>query len=145
MSNQRLHVAAASALESLSSGGVRLKPGKRGGSSVANSPCSSGSVSPIPIPVIAISPGDESSESDIDAEPAKIFHRRVSTKRNANSSVNTIFKANKTKTKNKILSAKKRTKTKQNTFLTILSAQKFYGKPSFTVCVLSFGSLFFFI
>ncbi|XP_073819410.1 diacylglycerol kinase eta isoform X3 [Musca autumnalis] len=57
------------------------------GSSGGSSACSSGSVSPIPIPVIAISPGDESSESEIEAEPAKIFHRRVSTKRNVNSSV----------------------------------------------------------
>ncbi|KAI9580740.1 hypothetical protein GQX74_013241 [Glossina fuscipes] len=49
--------------------------------------CSSGSVSPLPIPVIAISPGDESSESEIETEPAKIFHRRVSTKRNVGKSV----------------------------------------------------------
>lgn len=72
MSNQRLRVA--DNIESR---------GRSGGSSA----CSSGSVSPIPIPVIAISPGDESSESEIEAEPARIFHRRVSTKRNVNSSV----------------------------------------------------------
>lgn len=59
--------------------------GNRSGDS--SSACSSASVSPIPIPVIAISPGDESSESEIEAEPAKIFHRRVSTKRYVNSSV----------------------------------------------------------
>ncbi|XP_053969270.1 diacylglycerol kinase eta-like [Anastrepha ludens] len=49
-------------------------------SSGRNSACSSGSVSPIPI--IAISTGDESSESEIEAEPVRIFHRRLSTKRN---------------------------------------------------------------
>ncbi|XP_037942934.1 diacylglycerol kinase eta-like [Teleopsis dalmanni] len=52
-------------------------------SSGRSSACSSGSISPIPI--IAISPGDESSESEIETEPARIFHRRVSTKRNINS------------------------------------------------------------
>lgn len=50
-----------------------------------SSVCSSASVSPIPI--ISISPGDDSSESEIETEPAKSFHRRVSTKRNINSSV----------------------------------------------------------
>lgn len=54
-------------------------------SSGQSSACSSGSVSPVPvIPIIAISrDGDESeSESEIETEPARIFHRRMSTKRN---------------------------------------------------------------
>lgn len=54
-------------------------------SSGQSSACSSGSVSPVPIiPIIAISrDGDESeSESEIETEPARIFHRRLSTKRN---------------------------------------------------------------
>ncbi|XP_013118345.1 diacylglycerol kinase eta isoform X1 [Stomoxys calcitrans] len=80
MSNQGLlRVAAINATNRSSGGG--------GGRSAGSSTCSSASVSPIPIPVIAISPGDDSSESEIEAEPAKIFHRRVSTKRNVNSSV----------------------------------------------------------
>ncbi|XP_050317995.1 diacylglycerol kinase eta-like [Bactrocera neohumeralis] len=54
-------------------------------SSGRNSACSSGSVSPIP--TIAISTGDESSESEIETEPARIFHRRLSTKRNINAAV----------------------------------------------------------
>uniref|UniRef100_A0A1A9ZRS9 PH domain-containing protein n=1 Tax=Glossina pallidipes TaxID=7398 RepID=A0A1A9ZRS9_GLOPL len=64
--------------------------GGGGGGSITSgisSICSSGSGSPLPIPVIAISPGDESSESEIETEPAKIFHRRVSTKRNVGKSV----------------------------------------------------------
>lgn len=90
MSNQRLHVATAT-LDVRGGRGARFVPGRSGvgggsGSGVSST-CSSGSVSPIPIPVIAISPGDESSESEIETEPAKIFHRRVSTKRNVNSSV----------------------------------------------------------
>ncbi|CAD6995986.1 unnamed protein product [Ceratitis capitata] len=51
-------------------------------SSGRNSACSSGSVSPIP--TIAISTGDESSESEIEAEPVRIIPRRVSLKRNLN-------------------------------------------------------------
>lgn len=54
-------------------------------SSGRNSACSSGSVSPIP--TIAISTGDESSESEIETEPARIFHRRLSTKRHINVAV----------------------------------------------------------
>uniref|UniRef100_A0A240SW77 PH domain-containing protein n=1 Tax=Glossina austeni TaxID=7395 RepID=A0A240SW77_GLOAU len=72
-------------VESICGGG-----GGGGGGSITSgisSICSSGSVSPLPIPVIAISPGDESSESEIETEPAKIFHRRVSTKRNVGKSV----------------------------------------------------------
>ncbi|XP_034487795.1 diacylglycerol kinase eta isoform X1 [Drosophila innubila] len=56
-------------------------------SSGLSSACSSGSISPVPIiPIIAISrDGDESeSESEIETEPARIFHRRMSTKRNNN-------------------------------------------------------------
>ncbi|XP_062121419.1 diacylglycerol kinase eta isoform X8 [Drosophila sulfurigaster albostrigata] len=56
-------------------------------SSGLSSACSSGSVSPVPIiPIIAISrDGDETeSESEIETEPARIFHRRMSTKRNSN-------------------------------------------------------------
>lgn len=92
MSNQRLHVATA-ALNVRAGGGVvggRFVPGRISAGSGVSSTCSSGSVSPIPIPVIAISPGDESSESEIETEPAKIFHRRVSTKRNVNSSVSIL-------------------------------------------------------
>lgn len=40
--------------------------------------------------VIAGSPADESSESEIEIESAKIFHRRISTKRDANNSVNNL-------------------------------------------------------
>lgn len=50
------------------------------GSGLNSSGCSSVSVSPLPIPIISISAGDDSSESDIDNEPALIFHRRLSTK-----------------------------------------------------------------
>lgn len=112
MSNQRLHVAANNLdVRGLSVGvggggggltaGARFIAGRNmgvvggsgggGSGSGVSSTCSSGSVSPIPIPVIAISPGDESSESEIETEPAKIFHRRVSTKRNVNSSVSILL------------------------------------------------------
>uniref|UniRef100_A0A1A9W1M3 PH domain-containing protein n=1 Tax=Glossina brevipalpis TaxID=37001 RepID=A0A1A9W1M3_9MUSC len=67
---------------------VENTSGDGGGSitSGISSICSSDSISPLPIPVISISPGDESSESEIETEPAKIFHRRVSTKRNVGKS-----------------------------------------------------------
>ncbi|XP_046804987.1 diacylglycerol kinase eta isoform X7 [Lucilia cuprina] len=87
MSNQRLHVATNRGGGGTGGGFLGTGGGARFVRSGASSTCSSGSVSPIPIPVIAISPGDESSESEIETEPAKIFHRRVSTKRNVNSSV----------------------------------------------------------
>lgn len=64
-----------------------LSPRNRTPSSGLSSVCSSGSISPVPIiPIIAISrDGDESeSESDIETEPARIFQRRMSTKRNNN-------------------------------------------------------------
>ncbi|KAM8704488.1 hypothetical protein ACLKA7_009007 [Drosophila subpalustris] len=64
-----------------------LSPRNRSLSSGLSSACSSGSISPVPIiPIIAISrDGDESeSESEIETEPARIFHRRMSTKRNNN-------------------------------------------------------------
>ncbi|XP_023034005.1 diacylglycerol kinase eta-like [Drosophila willistoni] len=56
-------------------------------SSGRSSACSSGSISPVPIiPIISISrDGDETeSESEIEMEPARIFQRRMSTKRNNN-------------------------------------------------------------
>lgn len=66
-----------------------LSPRQRSLSSGLSSACSSGSVSPVPIiPIISISrDGDESeTESEIDTEPARMFHRRMSTniKRNNN-------------------------------------------------------------
>lgn len=66
-----------------------LSPRQRSLSSGLSSACSSGSVSPVPIiPIISISrDGEESeTESEIDTEPARIFHRRMSThsKRNNN-------------------------------------------------------------
>ncbi|TDG47986.1 hypothetical protein AWZ03_005604 [Drosophila navojoa] len=66
-----------------------LSPRQRSLSSGLSSACSSGSVSPVPIiPIISISrDGEESeTESEIETEPARIFHRRMSThsKRNTN-------------------------------------------------------------
>ncbi|XP_022220052.2 diacylglycerol kinase eta isoform X5 [Drosophila obscura] len=52
-----------------------------------SSGCSSGSLSPVPIiPIISISrDGDDTeSESEIETEPARLFQRRMSTKRNNN-------------------------------------------------------------
>ncbi|EDW38197.1 GL12460 [Drosophila persimilis] len=56
-------------------------------SSGRSSGCSSGSLSPVPIiPIISISrDGDDTeSESEIETEPARLFQRRMSTKRNNN-------------------------------------------------------------
>ncbi|XP_064545646.1 diacylglycerol kinase eta isoform X2 [Drosophila montana] len=72
-----------------------LSPRQRSPSSGLSSACSSGSVSPVPIiPIISISrDGDESeTESEIDTEPARIFHRRMSTNIKRNNNLAAIIK-----------------------------------------------------
>ncbi|KRF78930.1 uncharacterized protein Dvir_GJ10956, isoform E [Drosophila virilis] len=72
-----------------------LSPRQRSLSSGLSSACSSGSISPVPIiPIISISrDGDDSeTESEIDTEPARIFHRRMSTNIKRNNNLAAIIK-----------------------------------------------------
>ncbi|XP_017861208.1 PREDICTED: diacylglycerol kinase eta isoform X8 [Drosophila arizonae] len=72
-----------------------LSPRQRSLSSGLSSACSSGSVSPVPIiPIISISrDGEESeTESEIEPEPARIFHRRMSTHSKRNNNLSAIIR-----------------------------------------------------
>ncbi|XP_017960247.1 diacylglycerol kinase eta isoform X9 [Drosophila navojoa] len=72
-----------------------LSPRQRSLSSGLSSACSSGSVSPVPIiPIISISrDGEESeTESEIETEPARIFHRRMSTHSKRNTNLSAIIR-----------------------------------------------------
>ncbi|XP_023175695.1 diacylglycerol kinase eta-like [Drosophila hydei] len=72
-----------------------LSPRQRSLSSGLSSACSSGSVSPVPIiPIISISRDGEDSEteSEIETEPARIFHRRMSTSSKRNNNMAAIIR-----------------------------------------------------